>query len=34
LEAFIGCGSSGHHEPFEIHAARAELAERKLAQGI
>jgi len=33
LEAFIGCGSSGSHEPFEIHAARSELARRKLAQG-
>jgi hypothetical protein len=34
LEAFIACGSSGRHEPFENHAARTELAERKLAQGI
>jgi len=33
LEAFIGCGSSGRHEAFEIHAARSELAKRKLTQG-
>lgn len=33
LEAFIGCGSSGHPEPFDIHAARADLAARKLAEG-
>jgi hypothetical protein len=33
LEAFIGCGSSGKHEPFDIHAARSELAGRKLAKG-
>lgn len=33
LEAFIGCGSSGRSEPFDIHAARAELASRKLAEG-
>ena len=33
LEAFIGCGSSGRTEPFDIHAARAELAARKLAEG-
>ncbi|MHB8342277.1 MAG: hypothetical protein ACYDB7_14080 [Mycobacteriales bacterium] len=28
LEAFIGCGASGQHEPFDIHQARAELASR------
>ncbi|MDA8072165.1 MAG: ribbon-helix-helix domain-containing protein [Actinomycetota bacterium] len=33
LEAFIGCGASGQHEPFDIHAARAKMAERKLAEG-
>lgn len=33
LEAFIGCGASGRTEPFDIHAARAELASRKLAEG-
>jgi hypothetical protein len=33
LEAFIGSGSSGRREPFDIHKARAELAERKLAEG-
>jgi plasmid stability protein len=27
LDAFIGSGSSGHREPFDIHRARAELAE-------
>lgn len=34
LEAFIGCGSSGRNEPFDIHRERAELAARKLADGI
>lgn len=33
LEAFIGCGASGRTEPFDIRAARAELASRKLAEG-
>jgi len=33
LEAFIGCGASGRAEPFDIHAARAELATHKLAEG-
>lgn len=33
LEAFIGCGASGTREPFDIHAARTELAGRKLAEG-
>jgi hypothetical protein len=33
LAAFIGCGASGRTEPFDIHAARAELAARKLAEG-
>ena len=34
LEAFIGSGGSGRSEPFDIHKARAELAERKFAEGI
>lgn len=34
LEAFIGSGSSGRRERFDIHKVRAELAERKLAEGI
>ena len=33
LEAFIGSGASGDHEPFDIHKARAELAQHKLAEG-
>ena len=33
LESFIGCGSSGTSEPLDIHAMRAELAARKLAEG-
>lgn len=33
LEAFIGCGSSGNHEPFDIRLARSELARRKLSEG-
>jgi hypothetical protein len=33
LEAFIGCGASCQREPFDIHAARAELAGRQLAEG-
>ena len=34
LESFIGCGASGDTRPFDIHRERAELAERKLAEGI
>jgi hypothetical protein len=34
LEDFIGSGSSGRRERFDIHAARAELAKRKFAQSI
>ena len=34
LEAFIGSGASGRREPFDIHRARTELAERKLAEGL
>ncbi len=34
LEAFIGSGDSGHSEAFDIHRARAELAETKLTEGI
>jgi hypothetical protein len=33
LEAFIGSGTSGRREPFDIHQARAELAEHKVAEG-
>lgn len=33
LAAFIGCGSSGRHEPFDIAQARSDLAARKLAHG-
>jgi hypothetical protein len=33
LEAFIGSGASGRRQPFDIHEARAELAERKVAEG-
>jgi len=34
LEAFIGCGSSGRREPFDIHQARTELARSKTAETI
>ena len=33
LAAFIGCGSSGSDEPFDLHKARRDLADRKLAEG-
>ena len=33
LAAFIGCGSSGRTEPFDIAKARSDLAARKLAEG-
>ena len=33
LRAFIGCGSSGRAEPFDIAQARSDLAARKLAHG-
>lgn len=33
LEAFIGCGSSGRSESFDITQARSDLAARKLAHG-
>jgi predicted transcriptional regulator len=33
LEAFIGSGSSGRREAFDIHQERARLAEHKLAEG-
>jgi hypothetical protein len=33
LAAFIGCGSSGRHEPFDIAKAPSDLAARKLAHG-
>lgn len=33
LDDFIGCGSSGGAEPFDLHRARADLAARKLAEG-
>ncbi len=32
--SFIGIGASGDTRPFDIHRERAELAERKLAEGI
>lgn len=31
LAAFIGCGSSGRSEPFDIHEARSDLAARRRA---
>lgn len=34
LEAFIGSGASGQREPFDIHRARADLADRKTAEGV
>jgi hypothetical protein len=34
LVAFIGCGASGRHEPFDIGQARAELAQTKTAESI
>lgn len=34
LEAFLGSGSSGQHEPLDIHQARRELAARTTATGI
>ncbi|MDZ4828221.1 MAG: ribbon-helix-helix protein, CopG family [Actinomycetota bacterium] len=34
LDAFIGCGTSGRTEPFDIHRERAELAAKKTAEGI
>lgn len=33
LAAFIGCGSSGRTEAFDIARARSDLAARKLAEG-
>ena len=33
LESFVGCGASGDTRPFDIHRERAELADRKLAEG-
>jgi hypothetical protein len=32
--SFIGIGASGDTRPFDIHRERAELADRKLAEGI
>jgi hypothetical protein len=32
--SFIGIGASGDTRPFDIHRERAQLAERKFAQGI
>jgi len=32
--SFIGIGASGRTEPLDIRRERAELAERKLAEGI
>jgi hypothetical protein len=33
LEAFIGSGHSGSSEPFDLHKARREAADRRLARG-
>ena len=33
LEAFLGSGASGDHEPFDIHQARRELAARNRTTG-
>lgn len=33
LEAFIGSGASGITQPFDIHQARRELTDRKIAEG-
>jgi hypothetical protein len=33
LRSFIGCGSSGNPEPFDLRKARRELADKKLAEG-
>ena len=33
LDAFIGCGSSGRPEPFDLRQARRDLADKKLAEG-
>lgn len=32
--SFVGIGASGDTRSFDIHSERAELAERKLAEGI
>ncbi len=32
--SFVGIGASGDTRPFDIHRERAELAKRKLAEGI
>lgn len=32
--SFVGIGSSGRTEPLDIHRERAELAERKHAEGV
>jgi hypothetical protein len=32
--SLIGIGASGNTRPFDIHRERAEMAERKLAEGI
>ncbi len=34
MESFIGCGSSGISEPFDIHAERQTLADAKTAAGL
>ena len=34
LEAFIGCGASGRHEPFDIHRARRDLAKNVTPNSI
>lgn len=34
LETFLGSGSSGQHEPLDIHEARRELAAQTTTTGI
>ncbi len=34
LESFIAFGASGDTRPFDIHRERAELADKKFAEGI
>jgi hypothetical protein len=34
LEAFIGSGASGHHEPLDIAEIRRDAADAKAAEGV
>lgn len=34
LEAFIGCGTSGDTEPFDIHRERDKMVAAKLAEDV